>query len=893
MKNIVFGIFIFLSPILFGQTIQTLTSSGSFVVPCGVTSITVQCWGGGGAGGGATGNPSGGGGGAGGAYSYSVIGVTSGATINYTVGNGGNGGTGNGPSGENTSFGGVVAVGGAGGSRSNTNNVSVAGAIASSAGSVGSTITTGGNGGGNILGAGANAGGGGGGGGTTANGGNGGTTTAGTGGVSGGGNGGSGGSTGGNGNDGNNGSAPGGGGGGGRAGSNTDRDGGNGARGQIVISYSGEVVANANSNQSLNLCTTNTVALNGNTITATTGSWTCVSGCAGLTITTPTLATTSVTGFTATGNVVLRWTLTSASFSCSSNDDMQITVSKTTGFTANAGSDQTNVSCTTTTASVTGNTVTGTSGSWSCVSGCGGVSITNPTMATTTITGLTINRATTLRWTLTSNTNTTCISTDNMIIVINCAATNDNPCSATPVTVNSAAICSLTTSGTVFGATTSTVTDDCNGNPDDDVWFTFVANNTSQEISLLNIVGNSTNLNHAVYDAPSCGTLTNSTIDCSDPNNSTVTGLTVGNTYYVRVYTSTSTSGRNTVFDICIKPPPPPPTNTTCAVQSPICSDTPITFQAQGGSGTAEPGPNYGCLDEQPRPTWFYLEIATSGDMAIDITANADVDFALWGPYPTLAAAQSSCTSYPSPIDCSYSTSSIEQANVNGAIAGEVYVLLVTNYNGSIQTINLTNSGASTAATNCSIVPNPLPIELISFEATINDNKNIVLNWTTATETNNDYFEIQRSDNAYNWVTIGMQKGAGNSSVLKNYQYIDKEPLKTISYYRLKQVDFDKTFTYSKMISVDLASLPETISNLHPNPAKDLINFDWKASKKSNITIELLDSKGEIKLHETKMAEEGFNNLTIDLSEFKNGIYMLKVSSETSGKSSIYKLLKL
>ena len=881
---------VFTSLILKSQvTTQTLTSSSSFVVPCAVTSITVQCWGGGGAGGGATGNPAGGAGGAGGAYSYSVIGVTPGQSITYTVGGGGNGGTGNGPSGGNTTFSGVVASGGAGGAVATANSSSAIGPLGSSAGSVGSIIFAGGNGGTGLLGN--SAGGGGGGAGTTANGGNGGVTSAGAGGTTGGGAGGVGGATGGNGTNGNNGTIPGGGGGGGRAGNNTAREGGNGARGQIVISYAGVITANAGADQTINTCLTTTASVSGNTVATTTGSWTCVSTCGGITVVTPSSANTSITNILPGTSPVFRWTLTSTTSSCSVSDDVQITISTTPHFTANAGADQTITSCTSTSASVSGNTVAATTGSWTCISGCGGISITSPTLATTTVTNLSPNNVYILRWTLKS-TITGCSSLDNVQIIINCTATNDNPCSATPITVNSAAICSVTADGTVFGATASTLSNTCVGSADDDVWFSFVANSTSQDISLLNIAGNTTDLNHAVYTGTACGTFTSSTIICSDPNNSTVT-TTVGATYYIRVYSSIATTGRNTVFDICVKPTPPPPTNTSCATQQPICSDTPISFQAQSSGGDAAVGPDYGCLSTTPNPTWFYLQIANSGLIAIDITANADIDFALWGPYPSLSAAQASCTSYPMPTDCSYSDSNVEQANATSAVSGQVYVLLVTNYAGIVQTIDLKSSGTSVGSTNCNIVPSPLPIELVSFEATLTEGKQVLLNWITSTEKNNDYFEIQRSDDAYNWTVIGIQKGLGNSVILKNYQFTDKEPYSSISYYRLKQIDFDKTFTYSKVVSVDMASLPESISNLHPNPTKDIVNFNWKASKKGNIIIELLDYKGETVYSDLKQVEEGINSLMLDVGEYKNGIYLLKITSQSNGKNSVYKILKL
>lgn len=110
-------LFVFITPIFsFGQSSQTFNSSGTFTVPAGVSSLTVQAWGGGGAGGGSTSDGNSGAGGASGGYSNGILAVTSGASIPYVVGVGGNGSTENGTSGGNSSFLTITANGGNGGS---------------------------------------------------------------------------------------------------------------------------------------------------------------------------------------------------------------------------------------------------------------------------------------------------------------------------------------------------------------------------------------------------------------------------------------------------------------------------------------------------------------------------------------------------------------------------------------------------------------------------------------------------------------------------------------------------------------------------------------------------------------------------------------------------------
>ena len=138
--------------------------------------------------------------------------------------------------------------------------------------------------------------------------------------------------------------------------------------------------------------------------------------------------------------------------------------------------------------------------------------------------------------------------------------TNDNPCDAISLSVNTSLMCTTQTPGSLVGATatTSVPTAPCGGTPNDDVWFSFIATATTHYVSLNNVSGSPTDLYHAVYRG-TCGALVN--IGCSDADNSTVSGLVVGSTYWVRVYSYFSNAGPTTTFNVCIGSPPPPITN--------------------------------------------------------------------------------------------------------------------------------------------------------------------------------------------------------------------------------------------------------------------------------------------------------------------------------------------
>ncbi len=121
-----------------------------------------------------------------------------------------------------------------------------------------------------------------------------------------------------------------------------------------------------------------------------------------------------------------------------------------------------------------------------------------------------------------------------------------------------------------------------------------------------------------------------------------------------------------------------------------------------------------------------------------------------------------------------------------------------------------------------------LPIHLLFFNAVANGNREIALNWTTATELNTKLFEIQRSTDAVNFTKIGKVNAVNNSSTNKAYSYIDHNVLSNVVYYyRLKLMDLDNTFNLSKIVSAKLqtTNTGENI-NIYPNPTIDHIIID-------------------------------------------------------------------
>ncbi|WP_415326431.1 T9SS type A sorting domain-containing protein [Chryseobacterium sp. MMS23-Vi53] len=209
------------------------------------------------------------------------------------------------------------------------------------------------------------------------------------------------------------------------------------------------------------------------------------------------------------------------------------------------------------------------------------------------------------------------------------APTNDECLTAISLTVNPDLNCGTVTAGYTIGATDSgMVPDPCYGNPDDDVWFKFVATATQHKISLLNVqsVGTEPDDTDTYFQVFSggCGGL--NSIYCSDPTSGTVDGLTVGDTYYVRVYSYYGT-GSNQSFDVCVGTFPPPPVNDDCtgAIQA---TAFPYTYQQTDAAGaTNNNGMITACSDGMNDGTWFkFVGDGDTFNIQVSMPAGSDFD---------------------------------------------------------------------------------------------------------------------------------------------------------------------------------------------------------------------------------------------------------------------------
>jgi hypothetical protein len=180
------------------------------------------------------------------------------------------------------------------------------------------------------------------------------------------------------------------------------------------------------------------------------------------------------------------------------------------------------------------------------------------------------------------------------------------------------------------------------------------------------------------------------------------------------------------------------------------------------------------------------------------------------------------------------------------------------------------------------IVSTVIPVELISFIAEIDEN-GIVLKWETATETNNFGFEVERSSNNKTFEKIGQVKGKGTTTEKQKYIFRDANvSSKSKFYYRLKQVDYDGTVTYSDAIEVDYSIIPDvfSLSQNYPNPFNPVTNIKYQLPELSFVTLKVYDVLGEevaTSVNEGKPA--GNYEVVFNRIKLSSGIYYYKLQS--------------
>lgn len=508
------------------------------------------------------------------------------------------------------------------------------------------------------------------------------------------------------------------------------------------------------------------------------------------------------------------------------------------------------------------------------------------------------------------------------------APVNDSYTGAIPLSVGSS--CTYTTGNTYFALNTATCSTApaCTGallgagNPDDDVWYRFTTG-PSQTSATVQV--NSLGTMDAVFQVFSgtCGSF--SQITCQNSSAAggfeTSGSLTVlaNTTYYVRVYDYATFAGSNNptnpdAFQICVTGA----TGNDCAGSGLVCSTTQISHTNTGGTGTQEFGTgSWGCLFGEHNSAWYLFKANANGSLSFNIASNGgsfeDIDFGLWGPFASanLACSLSSMLSSSYAISnanpgcglpnystglsvCETGGTNCENAGGNGSIIAFNQPVAITLNSWYLLLVDVFAGNPSYFLNWVSSPPIDclLPIDLLSFTGQNNGEFN-TLNWTTASEEDNNYFVLERSADAENFSEIATIPGAGNSYSELIYAYKDQYPVHGINYYRLKQIDVDGSFTYSGIVMIDNRTDSQFSPVVYPNPGFGIFNVDIYSKEDATGTMDVFNSVGQLIMEQQFSVDQGHNLSAIDLSGFNEGVYTLRMSIGKCGEIFTKKLVKL
>jgi len=174
--------------------------------------------------------------------------------------------------------------------------------------------------------------------------------------------------------------------------------------------------------------------------------------------------------------------------------------------------------------------------------------------------------------------------------------------------------------------------------------------------------------------------------------------------------------------------------------------------------------------------------------------------------------------------------------------------------------------------------PTVLPTNLLFFKGSCNKQKN-VLEWITDAEINNDFFTVERSVNGKSWQIVGTINGAGNSHSTLHYSLVDSTHSETITYYRLKQTDFDGNYKYEEVISVKKCFFDETLFTIYPNPSRGKFEVQLNGDGGTVNSIEVFNSQGQNVYSSINVQS------TVDLSDHDPGLYFVRIQQNSGSET--------
>lgn len=493
-----------------------------------------------------------------------------------------------------------------------------------------------------------------------------------------------------------------------------------------------------------------------------------------------------------------------------------------------------------------------------------------------------------------------------------------DPCSAEPLTLGSNCAASAEEFRTNGCSGTNTTTSTCGLNAGANIVWGRFSVGAAGNVTVTWTASNNRNIRFGIYqfaNACSVPSVGETEITCVNNGGNGVDETTTiflnPGTYYI---CGESTGNLSAASQICVHTPTPQPTPVTasdCNVAVNVCTDLSFAIDPNGQGAITNEIPalgavgnpdysqfnapptsnpwgttNEGCLRiNESNSTWMLVNISGSGSLEFTFGGNgAQFGFYDWIMYPANVGCAAPMAT--APVRCNWNgvqgggTGLASTLPLGGdatnfepplaVTAGEVYLICFSNYSAVESHVPLQFGG--TAVVSCS----PLPVELLSFSATLLENHAVRTAWATLSEKGSDYFDVERSIDGVTFEKIGRVTAAGNSTELIEYSFIDEDPIRgKINYYRLKQVDLDGEFEY---MEVNAVSVPQgTNVEIYPNPSqgKVVLEIGQAHGKEANVLVS--DLTGAIMTDLRKKIQNG--KIVLDLSSLEKGSYLIKIQT--------------
>lgn len=446
---------------------------------------------------------------------------------------------------------------------------------------------------------------------------------------------------------------------------------------------------------------------------------------------------------------------------------------------------------------------------------------------------------------------------------------NDEASGAIPLTVNPDYNCGTVATGTTIGATQSAdAAPSCNPTGiNDDVWYSFVATATEHRVTLygLNAI-----MSAALYEGP-IGTLTQVSGSCAATTavltaaNLYASGLTIGNTYYIRAYTNVATTTTTSNFTICVGTlNATPPANDDCVNSIDISNQ-----QVFNGSQASATQSIASCnAVANANDVWYHFTTGASGG---SVTVNVISTYADMVIETLTGTCGGTMTGLIATASTTASGSCLDGPAI-GTEFGTYTVAPFTTY--YVRVYGFTNPINNDQGTfTIQVTGTPLAVKLSDITAVNVGNRNRV-DWTTAAEASGDAFEVQRSIDGRNYSTLATINAKGTAST---YSYWDVAPVTGKNYYRLYMKDATGNSSYSKVVTAVVAGEGGFALTAQPNPVTSKLTVVTYGTQGKNPTISVLDVTGKV----ISSVDVNSTATELNMDKLAAGIYLIRYTDNS------------